>query len=61
MGPIIFVYLNAMPRGKAVTQVKGHESELYKTLRETAGPFFTFTTVKMKGPNKSLKPKKRKD
>ena len=38
--------------GTAVTQAKGHEPTLYKTLGFIVGLFLTFTFVKMKGPNK---------
>ena len=45
-------------RGKAITQVKGHEPKLYEALGVIAGLFFKFTIVKMKGPNKPLNHKK---
>ena len=38
--------------GTELTQAKGHEPTLYKTLRVIVGLFSTFTFVKMKGPNK---------
>ena len=38
--------------GKAIKVVKGHEPMLYAALKVIAGPFFKFTFVKMKGPNK---------
>ena len=38
--------------GKAITIAKGHEPMLYEALRVIAGPFFEFTSVKMKEPNK---------
>ena len=38
--------------GKAITIAKGHEPMLYEAIRVIAGPFFEFTPVKMKGPNK---------
>ena len=38
---------------------KGHESTLYETLLAVAGLLFNFTIVKMRGPNKSLKLKKK--
>ena len=40
-------------RVKAITKVKGQEPRLYEALRVIAGPFFKFTIVKMKGPNKN--------
>ena len=43
-------------RGKAITQVKGHEPKLYEALVVFACIFFKFTIVKMKGPNKTIKP-----
>ena len=42
-----------------ITKVKGHEPRLYEALRVIAGPFSKFTIVKMKGPNKSIKLKKK--
>ena len=43
-----------MPRGIAITKVKGHKPKLYETLKFIAGPLFMFTIIKMKGPYKSL-------
>ena len=43
-------------RGKAITKAKGHETMLYEALWVIAGPFFKFAAVKLKGPNKHLKP-----
>ena len=40
--------------GTAVTQDKGHEPTVYKTLQVIVGLFLTFTFVKMKGPNKNF-------
>ena len=40
-------------RGKAITKVKGQEPRLYEALRVIAGPFFKFTIVKIKEPNKN--------
>ena len=37
-----------------ITIVKGHEHKLYEALQVIVGPFFKFTIVKMKGPNKPL-------
>ena len=42
-------------RGKAITQVKGHELKRYEALEAIAGPFVKFTIVMMKGPNKTIK------
>ena len=36
--------------GTAITQAKGHEPTLYKTLQVIVGIFLTLTFVKMKGP-----------
>ena len=41
-------------RGKAMTSEKGHESVSYETWLVIASLLFIFTTVKMRGPNKSL-------
>ena len=43
-----------MITGKAITTVKGHEPKLYEAELVIAGPFFDFTIVKMKGPNKPI-------
>ena len=40
-------------RGMAITKVKGQEPRLYEALRVIAGPFFKFTIVKIKEPNKN--------
>ena len=40
--------------GIAITKAIGHESMLYEALGVIAGPFFKFTNVKLKGPNKQL-------
>ena len=39
-----------------ITKAKGQESMLYEALCVIAGHFFKFTAVKLKGPNKHLKP-----
>ena len=38
----------------ARTRVKGHEPKSYETLLVIAGLLFNFTTVNMRGPNKTL-------
>ena len=42
--------------GRAITEVKGMSSLLYEALIVIAGPFFKYTIVEMKGPNKTIKP-----
>ena len=44
--------LNKILPGKAMTKAKGHEPMLYEAPYVIAGPFFKFTYVEMKGPNK---------
>ena len=39
-------------------QVKGHEPKQYYALWFIAGLLYNFTSVKMKGPNKTLRTKK---
>ena len=38
-----------------MSSMKGHESKPYEAVLVIAGLLFNFTTVKMRGPNKSLK------
>ena len=40
--------------GRAITEVKGMSSMLNEALIIIAGPFFKFTIVEMKGPNKTI-------
>ena len=46
--------------GVAIIIVKGHESKQYNALCVIVGLFYNFTIVKMKGPNKTFRPKKIK-
>ena len=45
---------NEIENYRPIAHVKGHKLKLYESLRAIAGPFFEFTTVKLKGPNKQL-------
>ena len=52
---ILFLDLNNVLSGIAITLVKGHEPKLCETLVVNAGLFLTFAIVKMKGRNKNIK------
>ena len=47
-----FAVLISVYYGTAITQAKGHEPTLYKTLGVIVGLFLKFAFVKMKWPNK---------
>ena len=41
-------------QGKAIARVKGHELTSYETSLVVVGLLFKFTTVELRGPNKTL-------
>ena len=46
--------------GEAITSVKGQEHTLNETSLVLVGLLFKFTTVELRGPNKTLNLKKKK-
>ena len=55
--PVYCVHLNnyLISMRTVMNSMKGHEPKPYKAILVTAGLLFKFTTVKLRGPNKSFK------